>query len=209
MNIPNRTNTFPKPNPQQPERTRYQTGFPNTMWGERNDFPGTAPPRDRDGFDKYRQALANGAQPPAESPFNQQYQAYKQQDAAAHGLRDEYSNFVRSYQQTQQPSRAQIAQSPQTYAGQPKATRDWHDSAGAKAGEARDAFQRAADGRRDMAQAYIGYDTQSSAAGHKTRERRRISVPSGNDRRSCRVWLWMIDNVLEQALAIKLVTLDL
>ncbi|KAJ5383779.1 hypothetical protein N7517_001690 [Penicillium concentricum] len=137
--MPDRANSFPKQNGHQPETTRYQSGFPNTMWGEPNDFVGSAPAQDRNAFDKYRAALANGGQAPAGSPFDRQYQAYKQQDDTAKVVREKYKKFSTSYKP---PSKDQIAQSPQSYAGQPKATQDWHQSAAAKAGDAGDAFQR-------------------------------------------------------------------
>lgn len=125
--------SFPAVNEPRKERSRYTTGYPNTLFGGASQ--GSSPTYDAEKHDHYRLAIEpkpyfNGYA--KDSRFKQQYDHYKNLDAAAESsTKESYPQFHHS---NQKYTKEEKRDNPGLYRGNPSETREWHDQAAEYAG---------------------------------------------------------------------------
>jgi hypothetical protein len=122
---PRVSQSWPPDRPATDTRQRMTTGFPNTLFGGASQ--GSAPSRDASAHDPYRSAMSTTG-PPRASPFNSDYNNYKDRDTAAEASGDQYKSYLSG---NKAPSKKQRAAAPPgTYKGQPLGTAEFHATAG-------------------------------------------------------------------------------
>jgi hypothetical protein len=150
-------------------KSRMTSGFPSTRFGG-GESQGSAPTRGAESHDPYRKAATPAKHnhgPGFDTPFNQQYNLYKDQDSAALGSEDNYKTYLAS---SSKVSKKMRERNPGVYGGEPLQTEEWHKTASSYADQSAQLYRQAADSRHRMSEDYIGYDTQEGAKGHKARE---------------------------------------
>ncbi|KAF5535769.1 hypothetical protein FMEXI_10675 [Fusarium mexicanum] len=170
--------SWPGTNPVSDTRARLQSGYPTTGFGgfasnsSQSSHPmsqGSAPGPIPDQQDHYRQSLQAATTPqgpPARSNFSQDYNSYKDLDMAAEAAEDFYKRYLAGAMRITKKMRTQ---NPGMYAGNPLATKEWHQTAARYAYDAMNKLKEAAEAREAMGQDYIGYDTQMGASNHTQR----------------------------------------
>ncbi|KAJ5578185.1 uncharacterized protein N7459_007149 [Penicillium hispanicum] len=152
---PKRTNSFPPVNAPGDERFRRTSGFPSTLHG--NASQGSAPAEPAAKYDHYRESHSQSTQQQrSATKFGEMGRDYHRKEREAESARKAYSS-----QRRKRPSRGQSEQA-------------WHEQTSNLARTAIRKYNEVVEARSDMAENFIGYDSQQGARGHRMQVENKI-----------------------------------